>query len=88
MSEFVHKPGSFSLFRNDKGDNPKRPDYTGEGMDLDGNAIEVAAWIKEGNKGKFMSASFKRKDARKETPKAEVKTDRGASGFDDLDTPF
>ena len=30
---YEHKPGSFSLFKNDKGDNEKRPDYTGEGMD-------------------------------------------------------
>lgn len=56
---FEHKPGSFTLFKNDKGDNEKRPDYRGEGLDLNGKTIEVAAWIKEGKKGKFMSCTIK-----------------------------
>ena len=36
---FEPKPGQFSLFKNDKGDNDARPDYTGDGADLDGNQI-------------------------------------------------
>lgn len=60
---YEHKPGSFSLFKNDKGDNDKRPDYRGTGKDLDGNAIEIAGWIKQGEKGKFMACLFKRKAA-------------------------
>ena len=59
---FEHKPGSFALFKNHhKGENERAPDYKGDGKDLDGNTIEVAAWIKEGAKGKFMSCVFKRK---------------------------
>lgn len=58
---YEHKPGTFSLFKNDKGDNDKRPDYRGEGKDLAGGAIEVSAWLKEGGKGKFMSCTFKPK---------------------------
>ena len=57
---FEHKPGTFSLFKN-KSDNEKAPQYTGHGKDLDGNDIEVAAWLKDGAKGKFMSCSFKLK---------------------------
>jgi len=60
---YEHKPGSFSLFKNDKGDNDKRPDYRGDGLDLEGNPIEVAAWIKEGKKGKFMSCTIKLLDS-------------------------
>jgi len=56
---YEHKPGTFSLFKNDKGGNEARPDYRGEGKDLQGKSIEVAAWLKEGSKGKFMSCTFK-----------------------------
>jgi hypothetical protein len=59
---YEHKPGTFSLFKNDKGDNEKRPDYTGDGMGLDGTPIKVSAWLKDGAKGKFMSCQIKRKD--------------------------
>lgn len=55
---FEHKPGSFSLFKNEK-KSDKAPDYRGDGMDLDGNVIEVAAWLKEGKNGKFMSCTIK-----------------------------
>jgi len=60
---FEHKPGSFSLFKNDKQGNEKRPDYTGDGMSLDGKHIKVSAWLKDGAKGKFMSCKFEEKTA-------------------------
>ena len=60
---YEHKPGTFSLFKNDKGDNEKRPDYTGEGMGLDGTPIKVSAWLKDGAKGKFMSCKFEEKSS-------------------------
>lgn len=88
---FEHKPGSFSLFKNNKGDNPKRPDYSGEGKDMAGNPIEVAAWLKDGGKGKFMSCSFKLKGGPQEPaekPKPSGKPLPG--GFDEMsdDIPF
>ncbi len=55
---YEQKPGDFTLFKNDKGDNDKRPDYTGNGLALDGTKIKVSAWIKQGAKGKFMSCRF------------------------------
>lgn len=42
------------LFKNDKGDNEKRPDYKGK-IDIAGKEYELAAWIKEGKSGKFLS---------------------------------
>ena len=63
------KPGSFSLFKNDKGDNANRPDYTGDGLDLDGKPIRVSAWIKQGKNGKFMSCNIQYKaSGGRETP--------------------
>ena len=93
---FEHKPGSFSLFKNDKGDNPQRPDYRGEGKVIAGNQIEVAAWLKDGGKGKFMSCTFKLKGASQQHPKQEPakssptsagKKDGGISEMSD-DIPF
>jgi uncharacterized protein (DUF736 family) len=45
------------LFENNKGDNPKRPDYKGTLTLPDGHEVEIVAWEKEGkNSGKrFLS---------------------------------
>ncbi len=87
MSQYTHKPGTFSLFKNDKGDNDKRPDYRGEGKDMAGNDIEVAAWIKEGGKGKFMSCTFKAKGEKQEPQR---RTEQRIDGGMDIDSdiPF
>lgn len=81
---YEHKPGTFTLFRNDKGDNEKRPDYRGEGLDMAGNAIELACWLKGGGEGKakFLSCTMKRKEAQE--------TKKPSSSFADLkdDLPF
>jgi len=78
------KPGSFSLFRNVKKlDGDRQPDYRGDGLDNAGNPIEVAAWIKEGAKGKFMSCTFKLKEV-KPTQYAQPRS----VPDDDSDIPF
>ena len=49
----------FSLFKNDKGDNPKRPDYTGK-CQLNGVTYRLSAWLKTSKSGdKFMSGEIK-----------------------------
>lgn len=46
------------LFKNDKGDNPKRPDYTGK-CNIAGTEYRMAAWILDSQTGKkFMSINF------------------------------
>jgi len=52
---YEQKPGDFTLFKNDKEGNDKRPDYTGNGIALDGTRIKISAWIKQGKTAKFMS---------------------------------
>ena len=47
---------TFVLFKNDKGDNEARPDYTGTGTLPDGTEMRFAAWIRESKSGvKFLS---------------------------------
>jgi hypothetical protein len=60
---YEQKDGSGALFRNAKGDNPKRPDYRGD-ITLGGVQYELSAWLREGKKGKFMSLAGKLKGER------------------------
>ena len=59
---YEQKNNSGSLFRNDRRDQPNRPDYKGSVM-IDGVEMWVSAWVKEGNGKKFFSLSFTPKQA-------------------------
>lgn len=48
------KTNTFSLNKNDKGDNPARPDYRGE-VDINGVRYWISGWIRDGANGKFIS---------------------------------
>ena len=79
------KAGNFSLFKNTNKTSDKAPDYRGDGLDLDGNEIQVAAWIKQGKNGAFMSCLIQPKQER---PKSGFQNrNKAKSEFDD-DIPF
>ena len=61
MSKEWDNRNSGALFKADKQNNPKRPDYNGS-INVDGRDYWISAWIKEGAKGKFMSLAVKPKD--------------------------
>jgi len=68
------------LFKNDKKGNERSPDYSGK-INVDGREMRLAAWIKEGKSGKFMSLKVSEL-----TQKQEVKPAAKASNvFADLD---
>ena len=77
---FEHKDGSFSLFKNERKEKETQPDYTGSGKDLNGNAIQVAAWLKEGKNGKYMSCKLSE-------PRQKQERTNEPPPFDD-DLPF
>ena len=52
---------TFTLFKNDQGDNPKKPNYTGI-ANVDGIEFRIAGWIREGKNGKFISGTVQLKD--------------------------
>ena len=90
---YTPKDGSGALFKNDKGDNPARPDYKGDIM-LGGVLYEVSGWIKslpsDASKS-FMSLSGKPKQERESRTPGRVTqgTAKPSSGFDDFeDAPF
>ena len=78
------KDGSGALFKNDKGDNPNRPDYRGDAM-VNGELVQISAWIKEGQKGKFMSLSFQAKEQQAPAPRQAQKPAPKGVPMDDLD---
>lgn len=49
------------LFKNDKGDNEKRPDYKGS-AEIEGVQYWVSAWIRDTAKGKCLSMKYERKE--------------------------
>ena len=60
MSEFVQKPGSWNLFRNNKKTADNQPDYRGTITLEDGTVLELSAWLKEGKTGnKFFSGTVR-----------------------------
>lgn len=65
------------LFRIHDKKNEKGPDFTGEAT-LDGKEYELAAWIREGQKTKFLSLKI--------TPKGERRQPRRPD--DDDTAPF
>jgi len=50
------------LFKNDVGDNPKRPAYKGN-IDINGTKHEIVGWLREGKKGEFISLKIDDKAA-------------------------
>ena len=70
------------LFKNDKKGNEKAPDYTGK-MNVNGKEMRLAAWIREGAKGKFMSLSLSEQQEKKPS-----KTEPSKIEDMDEDVPF
>jgi len=75
-----------SLFKNDKGDNEKRPDYTGA-INVNGVDFKLSAWIKESKEGKkYMSLSVQ---AKEDAPAPSKPVAKGKDAFDDSELiPF
>jgi hypothetical protein len=80
------REGSGSLFKNDKDGNEKRPDYRGDAL-INGEVLEIAAWIKEGKNGKFMSLSFKPKQQSGPSEAPAKSAPKTVANMDD-DIPF
>lgn len=69
------------LFKNDKKEQEKHPDYKGSIM-VDGTEYWLSAWIKEGKSGKFMGLAVSPKDAQPPASKPAPKN------LEDSDIPF
>ena len=54
MANYENKPGFGALFRNEKAEG-NQPSHRGTVKDPTGKEWQIAAWVKEGKKGKFFS---------------------------------
>jgi hypothetical protein len=77
--KFEQKPGSFTLFKNDKKTKDSQPDLTGKFVDLDGKEWRIAAWKKAGAKGTFLSGL--QSEVRDEKPQNKREADGSDLGF-------
>jgi hypothetical protein len=55
---YEQKDNTGTIFKNNKKTDPKHPDYTGSAM-IDGVKKDLSAWIKDGQKGKFLSIAIR-----------------------------
>ena len=71
MSQQYTNENTGILFKNDVGDNPKRPAYKGK-IDVDGKEYQLAGWLREGKNGQFISLKIDDKAAAKPAAKEET----------------
>lgn len=60
---YEQKPNSGTIFKNERKTATNHPDYTGTWKDANGTEWQLAAWVKDGKKGKFLSLSASEKRA-------------------------
>jgi len=77
-----------ALFKNDKKETDRHPDYKGN-LDVDGVDYWIDAWVKTAESGrKYMSLSIKKKEAkREEKPLRNEPQAASRSRRDDYDEP-
>jgi hypothetical protein len=89
MSQQYDDTNRGALFKNDRKETEKHPDYTGK-INVNGQDFWLSAWIKDGKSGKFMSLSVKEQEKKQPSaPRGSSIPTRPsrASGFDD-EVPF
>ncbi len=59
---FQQRPNSGALFPNDRKENDRHPDYKGD-FNIDGVNYWIKGWIKQSQRGEFISISVEKKQA-------------------------
>jgi hypothetical protein len=85
---FEHKPGSGTLFPNDRKTADNQPDLTGEIKLLDGTLMRLAAWAKPGTKGTFYSLKLSTPQQPGEAKPRPAPEPAPADTDDESDLPF
>lgn len=92
---YEQKPGELVIFKNDKKTTDNQPDYKGRGLDLQGQPVEIALWVKQGRDQKFFSAriEYPRQAQQPAQPQAAQQPQRYAQNTpghpqEDRDLPF
>lgn len=90
--DFQHRENSGSFFPNQRKQSEKHPDYNGSAL-IGGVEYWVSAWVKQGQRGKWVSLSFTPKDAQDDglapqPAQSKSAPSPGLDDFDDSDIPF
>ena len=85
MSRQYDNTNTGVLFKNDRKESDRHPDYRGS-INVDGAEFWLSSWIKEGKSGKFMSLSVTPKDERSQS--SAPKPSAPARMEEDDDIPF
>lgn len=78
----TNKNNSGATFKNTRKEKDTHPDYTGTAM-IDDKEYYISTWIKEGQKGKYFSHSFKLKEIKPDTHNQAKQ-----NGYVDDEIPF
>jgi len=82
MAEQYDNTFSFAMFKNEKGDNEARPDYTGTVTLEDGKEMRMAAWVRESKSGvKYLSG-------RLSEPQVQASAAGSNAAVEGADVPF
>lgn len=61
--KYERKNGTGVLFTNDKMQSDKHPNMSGTILTPDGKEYRIAAWTKQGSKGKYLSLALSEKQS-------------------------
>ena len=85
---YEQKEGDISVFKNNKKETEKQPDYTGTAL-INGQKMKVALWVKEGQKGKFFAGKIQEDNYRPQSDNMKHISNGLAQQLDDeLGLPF
>lgn len=86
---YEQRDNSGTIFKNDRKEKPNQPDRTGTAM-IGGKMYRVSGWIKEGQRGQFLSLSFTPADEQRQSTQAPQKQAPRAPLRDEMsdDIPF
>lgn len=89
-NDYIQKPTTGQLFKNDRKTEERHPDYKGTFTDPHGNQYDIAAWVKDGKKGKFFSlkVSEKQEQPAREEDNDQEMNDHIRGAWDKDETPF
>ena len=89
----IDNENSGLIFKNDRKEGDSRPDYKGS-VNVCGKQMDIALWIKENARGKFMSAKFSEPYVKPEDIDEAIGIERQQSHYtpttygEDDDVPF